>query len=157
MSSGTLLPIIPEETLGSLRRMRAISAVEEVHDTTATTPQPSNTQEPSTTSTHQVNPQLSSPVAQASTSSVAFQRVTSEHEPITGGEKTSLVGYGFSEVQGLLVRFSDGTELISTELFYPQILQCIFQPSHSAQRRSIENMDLRYNTREMTFCIRGCR
>ena len=86
---------------------------------------------PTPTVSHQAITQHTLPVVQVSSPGIAFQEVSPDHGPISGGEKILLVGSGFSEGQDLLVRFGAGATPVMTELVNPHIRRCILPPTDS--------------------------
>lgn len=96
---------------------------------------PSGTSTP--TVSHQAITQPTPPVVQAPSPGIAFQEVSPDHGPISGGEKILLVGSGFSEGQDLLVRFGAGATPVMTELVNPHNLRCILPPTDSPRCVSV--------------------
>jgi hypothetical protein len=72
------------------------------------------------------------PAAQVPSSPIALEEVTPDHGPISGGEKVTLTGYGFSGDQRLLVRFGHSAKHVKTEWVNQHNLRCILPPSDSA-------------------------
>ena len=78
--------------------------------------------------------QFLDPAAQVIPSPIALREVNPKHGPLGGGEEILLVGYGFNEVQGLLVRFGFDTEPVRTAWVNPFVLRCRLPPSESPRR-----------------------
>ena len=100
----------------------------------ARAPSPIALSPPSTSLTPTVPHQATgepSPSAAQALPSPTLQRVSPNHGPISGGEPITLVGLGFSEGQGLLVRFGIDTVLVGTVFTNPYNLTCTLPKSDS--------------------------